>query len=160
MPAQCRSLPPTIRLPVSPLEKTDSRRGNLGFREVPTADTHRIRVGGNLRPVPVIDPRRDRRQQSHQYSSHLWLNNYWQLSARSRPSGVSIPTSAVLIKRPFLTDCSYRSMDNGVIQASNRPQMFGYTNREHKRCLHGKETGMHCISALNATYRALLFLFI
>jgi hypothetical protein len=42
---------------------------------------------------------------------------------------ITKPKAAPLIKRPFLTDC--RPLPHGVIQASARSQMFGYTNREH-----------------------------
>jgi hypothetical protein len=39
-------------------------------------------------------------------------------------------------------------MDKAVIQASDRLQVFGYTNREHYCCLHGNEAGMHRTSIL------------
>jgi hypothetical protein len=59
---------------------TENAYARVGF--VPTADPHRMNVGGNFRSVSVIDPRRDQRQLSH-HCSHLWLNSYWQLSAHT-----------------------------------------------------------------------------
>jgi hypothetical protein len=75
----CRLLPPTLRISVSPLEKTDAQIqvARVGF--VPTRDTGGFNVGFNFRPVSVIDPRRDQRQVSH-HSRHFRLNSYWQLS--------------------------------------------------------------------------------
>ena len=48
------------------LEITDAQIQLTRGRVVPTRDTGGFNVGSNLRPVSVIDPRRDQRQLSHQ----------------------------------------------------------------------------------------------
>jgi hypothetical protein len=64
------------------VERADPQISGSGVSYVPIRDTGGFNVGSNLRPVSVIDPRRDQRQLSLQ-SSHLWLNSYCQISAIS-----------------------------------------------------------------------------
>ena len=47
----CRSRKPGLRFSGSASEITDARQGELGFRVVPTAAPHRMKVGGNLWPT-------------------------------------------------------------------------------------------------------------
>jgi hypothetical protein len=65
----CRFRPPATHFSVSPMEKTDAQILFARGGKVPTTDTGGFKAGSNLRPVSVIDPRRDQRQLSHQ-SSH------------------------------------------------------------------------------------------
>jgi hypothetical protein len=53
MTLMCRSLPPTLRISVSPLEKSDAQiqMARVGF--VPTTDPRSMEVRDNLRPVSV-----------------------------------------------------------------------------------------------------------
>jgi hypothetical protein len=79
----CRSLPPTLRISVSPLEITDAQIIYASGRDVPLRDTGGFYVGSNLRPVSVIDPRRDQRQLSH-HSGHSDIYDERQKPTHSR----------------------------------------------------------------------------
>jgi hypothetical protein len=55
MSAPGRKLPPTTRVSVSPMERTDTQIqvARVGF--VPVTGTGRMKAGGNIRPKAAID---------------------------------------------------------------------------------------------------------
>ena len=50
----CRSRKPGLRFSASPLEKTDARQGESGFRDVPQGDSCSMNVRAVPRPVAVL----------------------------------------------------------------------------------------------------------
>jgi hypothetical protein len=54
--------------------KTDLHFQSSNYRFVPETDTGGFKAGSNLRPVSVIDPRRDQRQLSHLSGHLIWVH--------------------------------------------------------------------------------------
>ena len=51
----CRSLPPEKQFSVSPIEKADPQIPLTRDGEVPTADTHYVKVSDDLRHIPAVE---------------------------------------------------------------------------------------------------------